>query len=242
MITALRRFARHSLPEGPRLALARMRRGARDRLSGDTGRMARRVEGAATPLFRVVEIVQPIRQTVFAEGKRENIRLGAARLDGVVIAPGEIFSFWSLVGEPSASAGFAVGRSIRGGEVAGELGGGLCQVSGIAYELLLRGGLDPVERHPHSRDLYDEEERFTSLGLDATVVWPYRDLRLANRGDVPLTARFAVEDAALRATLHAPAALASADIAIERIDHPGHRDVSVSRGGVPVSRDRYALA
>lgn len=242
MIIALRRLARRLLPETIRLAVARMRRGARDRVSGDTRRMARRIQGGAEPLFRVAEIVQPIRNTGFVEGKLENIRLGAARLDGVVIAPGEIFSFWALVGEPSARAGFAIGRSIRGGEVGGEVGGGLCQVSGIAYELLLRGGLDPIERHPHSRDLYDEEERFTPLGLDATVVWPYRDVRLVNRRDVPLTARFAVEGMTLRATLHAPAALDPVELAIERSDHPGHRDVTVSRGGAPVSRDRYALA
>lgn len=241
MIATLRRLVRRALPEAPRLAVARLRRGVRDRVSGQTRRMAQRRQTAAEPLFRVVEIVQPIRMTAFAEGKLENIRLGAAALDGVTVAPGEIFSFWALVGEPSAAAGFALGRSIRGGEVGGEVGGGLCQVSGIAYELLLRGGLAPIERHPHSRDLYTEEERFTPLGLDATVVWPYRDVRFANRLDVPVTLRFAVEDQFLRATLHATEPRAPSTIEIARSEHPGYRDVRVWRDGVPISRDHYAF-
>ena len=127
------------------------------------------VQTCALPISRVVEIVQEIKGTAFLEGKLANITLGAARLDGVVIEPGETFSFWSLVGMPSAASGFAVGRSIRSGLVGGEIGGGLCQVSGIAYEAGLRAGLTVVERHPHSRDLYAESERFTPLGLDATV-------------------------------------------------------------------------
>jgi len=241
MIASLRRWVRIMVPAGPRLAVARLRRGLRDRVSGDARWMARRRESVAAPLFRVVEIDQPIRMTAFAEGKLANIRLGAAALDGVTIAPGEIFSFWALVGEPAAAAGFALGRSIRGGQVGGEVGGGLCQVSGIAYELLLRGGLAPIERHPHSRDLYSEEERFTPLGLDATVVWPYRDVRFANRRGSPVTLRLAVEDDRLRATLHATEPLTPAIVAIARTDHPGHRVVEVRCDGALVSRDRYAV-
>ena len=242
MITALRRLARHSLPEAPRLAVALARRNLRDRVTGDTGRIVRRASPEDAARVRVVEIVQPIRTTAFVEGKLENIRLGAARLDGVTIAAGEIFSFWALVGRPTAAAGFAIGRSIRGGVVDGEIGGGLCQISGIVYELLLRAGLDPIERHPHSRDLYSEEERFTPLGLDATVVWPYRDLRFVHRLGVPVTLRISVEGMSLHAALDAPVVLAATELAIERIDHPDRRDVRVTRGGVLVSHDRYAIA
>ena len=91
MIIGLRRSARRLLPEGLRLAVAVARRRLHDRVSGQAGRLARRAEGAAELPFVVVEIVQPIRNTGFVEGKLENIRLGAARLDGVVVAPGETF-------------------------------------------------------------------------------------------------------------------------------------------------------
>jgi vancomycin resistance protein VanW len=241
-MTALRRFARAYVPEGLRIAVALARRGLRDRLSGDGRRMALRTERDDRPPHCIVELAQPIRNTGFVEGKLANLRLGAARLDGIVIAPGEIFSFWALVGRPSRRAGFEIGRSIRGGVVGGEVGGGLCQLSGIVYELLLRGGLDVLERHAHSHDLYTETERFTPLGMDATVVWPYRDLRLANGLDVAVALRFAVVGMTLRASLHISRAMPSLPIEIERIDHDGSREVRVSRAGKPISHDRYPVA
>lgn len=241
MFTALRRLVRATMPEAPRLAVALARRRLRDRLNGDARRIAQRPATARQFPRCVVEVIQPIRNTAFLEGKLANIGLGAAHLDGIVIAPGEIFSFWALVGRPSPAAGFRPGRSIRGGVVRGEVGGGLCQLSGIAYELFLRGGFAPLERHAHSHDLYSEEERFTLLGLDATVVWPYRDLRLANAFDVPMSIRFMVDGLTLRASLHAPRAMEPMAIEIERIDQPERRNVRVSRGAALISQDSYVL-
>lgn len=240
MITALRRLGRAHLPEAPRLAVALIRRRLSDGASGDAARFAR-ARAMAGPPVRSIELAQPIRNTGFVEGKRTNIALGAARLDGVTIAPGEIFSFWALVGRPSAASGFHIGRSIRGGAVHGEIGGGLCQVSGIAYELMLRAGFAIRERHAHSRDLYAETERFTPLGMDATVVWPYRDLRLANTLGMPVMLRFHVADMTLHAALDSARPIAPAAIRIDRTDHAQHREVRVSRDGLSVSEDRYAI-
>jgi vancomycin resistance protein VanW len=151
-----------------------------------------------------------------------------------------------LVGRPSAAAGFQRGRSIRGGVAGGDIGGGLCQVSGIAYEAGLRAGLCVAERHPHSRDLYTEAERFTPLGMDATVVWPYRDLRLRNPHPIPLCFGFAVRERTLVATVRAPILLSPAVVEIERTDRDGQRHVRVLRrtgDGAPelVSDDVYAV-
>jgi len=202
------------------------------------------VEGAGFD-HQVVEVVQEIKPTGFLEGKLANIRLGAALLDGVVVAPGETFSFWKLVGAPTAAGGFEIGRSIRGGIVAGEVGGGLCQVSGIAYEAGLRAGLAVVERHPHSRDLYAEEDRFTPLGLDATVVWPNKDLRLANPLAVPVRFRFAVRGMTISASVCTPSLLPAAPLEIQRTDHDGWRTVRIVRRtpageAEAISDDNYA--
>jgi vancomycin resistance protein VanW len=53
-------------------------------------------------------------------------------------------------------------------------------LSGLLYHLALVGGLEIVERHAHSVDIYREHERYTPLGADATVVWGFKDLRLRN--------------------------------------------------------------
>jgi vancomycin resistance protein VanW len=230
---SLRQAIREASPDRLRVAMALARRAWRDaRLLGPRRRLVSRGETPAAGFeHRIVEVVQEIKKTAFLEGKLVNIRLGAERLDGVVLAPGEIFSFWKLVGPPKASAGFEVGRSIRGGLVSGDVGGGLCQVSGIAYEVGLRAGLEVVERYPHSRDLYAEEDRFTPLGMDATVVWPYKDLRFANPLPVPVQVRMAVRDLTITASVHAPVTVPAAPLEIERTDHDGWRAVRIQRLG-----------
>lgn len=241
----LRKMARAVTPAELRVAVARARRAWRDSGSG-TSFAARRETGPGDFPHPLVELVQEIKGGAFLEGKLANIRRGAALLDGAVVAPGETFSFWTLVGRPSAAAGFQLGRSIRGGVAGGDIGGGLCQVSGIAYEAGLRAGLAVAERHPHSRDLYAEAERFTPLGMDATVVWPYRDLRLRNAHPVPLCFGFAVRDRTLVASVRAPVPLCPVTIDIARTDQEGRRHVRVLRrvdGGGPetISDDVYPV-
>ena len=243
---SLRSAIRAVTPDRVRLGVALLRRAGRDVRARP--RFAVRPSGEAE-VFRhsVVEVVQEIKPTAFFEGKLSNIRLGAALLDGVVVAPGETLSFWKLVGAPTAAAGFAIGRSIRDGAVGGEIGGGLCQLSGITYEAGLRAGLHVLERSAHSRDLYAEADRFTPLGLDATVVWPYKDMRLLNLLATPLQFRFAVQDLTIHASVHAALPLDPAMLEIERIDHDGWRKVRVVRrmaGGdaEPISDDLYLFS
>ena len=245
----VRRIVRRVTPDGLRVAVARARRAWRDSgLRGSRPRLAARTQSAAADFpHAVVGIVQEIKGGAFLEGKLANIALGADRLDGAVVGPGETLSFWALVGRPSRAAGFATGRSIRAGVTGGDIGGGLCQLSGIAYEAGLRAGLVVAERHPHSRDLYTEDERFTPLGLDATVVWPWKDLRLVNPHRVPVRFGFAVRERKLVASVGAPVALAAARIEIERTDSVARRRARVMRltveGGVEeISDDNYAVA
>jgi vancomycin resistance protein VanW len=240
MLTAWRKALRGWLPMPLRRTAARLRRWLVDRLDGSHARLAR----CLTPPWDVpaaVSIEQPIRQSPLWEGKLANLQRGAAMLDGVLIAPGELFSFWHWIGSPTAARGFAVGRAIRDDLATGDPGGGLCQLSGIAYELGLRAGLHIAERHPHSRDLYEtEEDRFTPLGLDATVVWPWKDLRLENRLGVPVALRFAVEGMELRAWLQSEMDMTEQALRLERTDFVDRRVVRVLRGDALVSEDSYA--
>ena len=74
-----------------------------------------------------------------------------------------------------------------------DYGGGLCQLSGLLYHLAITAGLNVVERHPHSVDLYTEETRYTPLGADATTAYGYKDLRLLNNLKIPLCFRIKIE-------------------------------------------------
>ena len=107
-------------------------------------------------------------------GKVQNLRAACRRLNGVEIPAGEIFSFWKQLGRTTRRKGFTEGRELRSGCLVPNLGGGLCQLSGLLHAAAVAAGLEVVERHTHSRVLPGAplpEER------DATVFWNYVDLR-----------------------------------------------------------------
>lgn len=115
--------------------------------------------------------------TPFTAGqvRNTNIRIGASRLDGLVLRPGESFSFWERLGEVSQEAGYVEAGAILNGRSDKALGGGLCQVSTTLFNAVARAGLKIDERHPHSYYI----ERYP-LGLDAAVLHPDADLRFTN--------------------------------------------------------------
>jgi|SRR5450432_3480029 VanW like protein len=107
-------------------------------------------------------------------GKVHNLRLALRGIDGIEVAPGEIFSFWKQVGRPSRWRGFAIGRELREGCLIPSAGGGLCQLSNALYEAASQAGFEIVERHAHSRIVAGSR---AELDRDATVFWNYVDLR-----------------------------------------------------------------
>lgn len=151
-----------------------------------------------------ISLSQAIQPTQYSENKKHNLNLAITRIQDVAIKPGEIFSFWHLVGKPNRAKGYREGRSLVGNQLKAELGGGLCQLSGLLYFLTLKAGLTTLERHSHSQDIYTEATRFAPLGSDATVVYGYKDLRFQNNLEFPLCFRFSVEEAEISAVLCSP--------------------------------------
>jgi vancomycin resistance protein VanW len=178
----LRRLFR-ALPDVPRARLLQARMHARDLLRSDV-RFARVDTPHALPQRHAW--TQVIHETPTAEAKRHNLRLAADTLQRTRITSGEVFSFARVVGPPITARGFRAGRTLVGGEVAASIGGGLCQLSGLLYVAALECGLEIVERHPHSLDIYTDATRFAPLGADATVVYGHRDLRFRNTLEVPI--------------------------------------------------------
>ena len=139
-----------------------------------------------------VQVVQVLKVANYSENKRQNLTIAATCINNVVIQPDEIFSFWALVGAPVAKRGYLEGRALVNGNLNAAMGGGLCQLSGILYHLTLQAGLKPIERYPHSADIYTDETRFTPLGSDATVVYGYKDLRFINSLSQPICFRIVI--------------------------------------------------
>jgi vancomycin resistance protein YoaR len=111
----------------------------------------------------------------------KNIDVAASKIDGLVLSPGELVSFNEIVGERSEDNGFAKSWEIFKGEMVEGVGGGTCQVASTFYAALFFGGLDVIERLPHSRP-----SAYIPMGLDATVVYPIVDLKIRNPYDFPV--------------------------------------------------------
>lgn len=139
--------------------------------------------------YETVVLQQPINTTGTLLNKIHNLSLAINKINGIIIQPTQTFSFWKLLGNPSEKKGYKKSRSIINGELEAAVGGGLCQLSGLIYFLALQCGLLITERHAHSIDIYNDEERFTPLGSDATVAYGYKDLRFINntRGKILIT-------------------------------------------------------
>lgn len=137
-----------------------------------------------------ISTTQEIKQGSFFENKVQNIKTAVYKVELIEIHPNQVFSFWKVVGSPTEKNGFKKGRNIIKGKVSEEIGGGLCQLSSIIYITALKANLEILERYNHSIDIYKEEERFTPLGSDATVVYGYKDLRIKNNYDFPIQFSF----------------------------------------------------
>ncbi len=123
----------------------------------------------------------------------KNIDNAAQKIDGLVLSPGELVSFNDIVGERSEDNGFAKSWEIYKGEMVEGVGGGTCQVASTFYAALFFGGMDVIERLPHSRP-----SAYIPMGLDATVVYPIVDLKVRNPYDFPVVIHAKTEGNKLR--------------------------------------------
>ena len=112
--------------------------------------------------------------------KVDNLKIVIRHLDGILIRPGETFSFCRLVGQPTARRGFKPGMELSGGVARAGIGGGICQASNLIFWLALHSPLEVVERHHHSFDPFPDSNRVLPFASGATVMYNYKDLRLHN--------------------------------------------------------------
>lgn len=105
-----------------------------------------------------------------------NIRLGASKYNGHVIAPGEEFSFNNTLGEVSEASGFQSELVIKSGKLVREAGGGICQVSTTLFRAAIYSGLPILERRPHSFAV----RYYNPQGFDSTIYPGVVDLKFKN--------------------------------------------------------------
>lgn len=112
--------------------------------------------------------------------KVTNLRIAAKRLDGILIRPGETFSYWKTIGKPTKAKGYVDGMVLHYGGFKSGTGGGLCQMSNLIYWMTLHTPLEVTERHRHSYDVFPDSNRTQPFGSGATCSYNYLDLQIHN--------------------------------------------------------------
>jgi vancomycin resistance protein VanW len=219
-----------SLPHDLKASLQATKRQQRDRRSGDFALFANRSE-AINPADWVaqVQITQELKPTAYAANKWHNLAIASQCIEPVIIQPGQIFSFWHLVGNPIEVRGYRLGRTLINGELQAVAGGGLCQLSGLIYLLALHTDCKILERHSHSQDIYTDDTRFTPLGSDATVVYGYKDLRINNQTATSIRFQFDLYKTQITGTIMALNPISIYDIEFTIDEQPDRKVVQTLR-------------
>ena len=122
---------------------------------------------------------------IYQRNKVDNLKLAAATVDGIVIRPGEVFSFWQLVRHADDKEPYKEGLCLVNGEIVPVEGGGLCQLSNLLFWLFLHTPLTILERHAHAVESFPLPPSDIPDGTDATVNEGWLDLKVRN--DTPAT-------------------------------------------------------
>lgn len=112
------------------------------------------------------------------ENKAVNLSIAAPKVTGILVRPGEVFSFWSLVGSTPESKGYREGLVIDQGRTGCGMGGGMCQFTNLTHWLILHSPLSIVEHHHHDGiDMFPDFGRQVPFGVGTSIVYNYLDYR-----------------------------------------------------------------
>ena len=113
--------------------------------------------------------------------RKNNVALSAKACNGVILLPGEVFSYNNTTGSRSADKGYQAAPVYVGGASTDEVGGGICQTSSTIYYAVLHTTLEVVERRSH---MYNTG--YVPAGMDATVYYGSTDFRFKNNTNYPV--------------------------------------------------------
>lgn len=115
------------------------------------------------------------------ENKAKNLSLVAPKISGVIIRPGETFSFWKLVGRCLEKDGYREGLVIASGKTSSGIGGGMCQLSNLIHWMILHTDMEITEHHHHDQvDLFPDFKRVIPFGTGTSIMYNYLDYRFKN--------------------------------------------------------------
>ena len=137
------------------------------------------VSSCSSHLIKRGKDIDPVLQ----ENKAVNIRLANQRLNGILIRPGETFSFWQIVGKTTKRKGYRDGRILMRNHLLPGIGGGLCNLTNTIHRVVLLSPMTVTEFHSHSDALAPDEGARVPFSSGTSVFYNNGDYRFRNDTD-----------------------------------------------------------
>lgn len=135
--------------------------------------------------------------------KVTNLTLAGSHIDGLLIRPGETFSFNKVVGNCTRRRGYVEGMRLSNGQALSGVGGGICQLANLLHWMVLHSELTVTDRSEHSFDPFPDNGRVLPWGTGCSIVYNYVDLQFRNDTESTFQLRIRVGDRYLEGELRA---------------------------------------
>ena len=162
------------LKDGKKFAKKKNKKNLQYIWKGDTKVLLRKLEGVDMQL---------------QINKVTNLKIASKKIDGLIVKPGEEFSFWNLVGNATKSKGYKEGLVISNSKMKTGVGGGLCQMANMIHWLVLHTPLTVTELHHHSDALFPDVKRRVPFGTGTSISYKALDYRFKNTTKYPIQIR-----------------------------------------------------
>lgn len=126
--------------------------------------------------------------------KVKNLKIAIRKINGLVLEPGQTFSYWRQIGKPTKRKGYVDGMILHNGMVKAGIGGGLCQLSNLIFWITLHSPLIVIERWRHGYDVFPDVKRNQPFGSGATCGYPNIDLQIKNNTEQKFQLHFELND------------------------------------------------
>ena len=131
------------------------------------------------------------------KNRSTNLQIAAEKINGLVLMPGEVFSFNKTVGKRTVEEGYKDAKIYADGGVVDGLAGGICQISSTLYNAVLHANLEIVERRNHTFTT-----SYLPAGKDATVVYGVTDFQFKNTRQFPIKLEASVKNGIAEFKIH----------------------------------------
>ncbi len=126
-----------------------------------------------------------------------NLSVGAGKINGHVLMPGETLSGYECLQPFTAANGYKSAAAYENGQVVDSIGGGVCQIATTLYNAALLAEIEITQRQNHSMSV-----GYVKPSRDAAIAGTYKDIKVTNNYDTPIYVEGYTEGRTLTFTIY----------------------------------------